>query len=39
MTADEMLKRTKQFAIDCGHLVLLLEINAVNRAPGDDCRI
>ena len=34
MTTDEMLKRTKQFAIDCGHLVLLLEVNAVNRAYG-----
>ena len=32
MTTDEMLKRTKQFAIECGHLVLLLEVNAVNRA-------
>ena len=34
MTTDEMLKRTKQFAIDCGHLVLSLEVNAVNRAYG-----
>ena len=32
MTADDMLRRTKQFAIDCGHLVLSLEVNAVNRA-------
>ena len=34
MTTDEMLRRTKQFAIDCGHLVLSLEANAVNRAYG-----
>ena len=34
MTTDEMLRRTKQFAIDCGHLVLSLEVNAVNRAYG-----
>ena len=32
MTTDDMLRRTKQFAIDCGHLVLSLEVNAVNRA-------
>ena len=34
MTTDEMLRRTKQFAVDCGHLVLSLEVNAVNRAYG-----
>ena len=32
MTTDEMLKRTKQFAVNCGHLVLSLEMNSVNRA-------
>ena len=32
MTTDEMLKRTKQFAVDCGHLVLSLNMNLVNRA-------
>ena len=31
MTSTEMLQRTKQFAIDCGHLVLSLESNVVNR--------
>lgn len=34
MTTDEILRRTKQFAIDCGHLVLSLEANVVNRAYG-----
>jgi four helix bundle protein len=34
MTSDEMLRRTKQFAIDCGHLVLSLDVNTVNRAYG-----
>jgi hypothetical protein len=34
MTSEEMLRRTKNSAIDCGHLVLLLEVNAVNRAYG-----
>jgi hypothetical protein len=34
MTTDEMLRGTKQFAIDCGHLVLSLKVNAVNRAYG-----
>ncbi len=35
MTTDEMLKRTKQFAVNCGHLVLSLEMNSVNRAYGN----
>ena len=35
MTSNEMLRHTKQFAIDCGHLVLSLEVNAVNRAYGE----
>jgi len=35
MTTDEMLKRTKQFAVNCGRLVLSLEMNAVNRAYGN----
>ena len=34
MTTDEMLKRTKLFAVNCGHLVLSLEMNSVNRAYG-----
>lgn len=34
MNSNEMLQLTKQFAIDCGHLVLSLEANAVNRAYG-----
>ena len=34
MTTDEMLRRTKQFAIDRGHLVLSLEVNPVNRVYG-----
>jgi len=34
MTTDEMLRTTKKFAIDWGHLVLSLEVNAVNRAYG-----
>ena len=29
-----MLRRSRQFAIDCGHLVLSLEVNAVNHAYG-----
>ncbi len=32
MTTNEMVKRTKQFAVDCGHLILSLEQNIVNRA-------
>lgn len=32
MTSGEMIKRTKQFAIDCGHLIFSLENNIVNRA-------
>jgi four helix bundle protein len=32
MDVDEMLKRTKQFAIDCGHLILSLPTNIINRA-------
>ena len=27
-----MIKRTKQFALDCGYLVLSLEANIINRA-------
>ncbi len=27
-----MIKRTKQFAVDCGHLILSLDPNPVNRA-------
>ncbi len=32
MTSNEMVIRTKQFAVDCGHLILSLEQNIVNRA-------
>ncbi len=32
MDATEMMKRTKQFAIDCGHLILSLPTNIVNNA-------
>ena len=32
MTSNEMIKRTKQFAVDCGFLILPLEANVVNRA-------
>ena len=32
MTSGEMIKRTKQFAVDCGHLILSLDPNPVNRA-------
>ncbi len=32
MTTNEMIKRTKQFAVDCGHLISTLEQNVVNRA-------
>ena len=28
--ANEMIKRTKQFAIDCGHLILSLPNNVIN---------
>ena len=35
MTTGEMMKRTKKFAIDCGYLILSLEINLVNRAYGN----
>jgi four helix bundle protein len=34
MNTEEMLRRTKPFAIDCGYLVLSLEVNALNRAYG-----
>lgn len=30
--ANEMIKRTKQFAIDCGHLILSLPNNVINYA-------
>jgi len=32
MTSTEMIKRTKQFAVDCGYLILSLEQNVINRA-------
>src|SRR5215211_2844842 len=32
MDANEMIKRTKQFAIDCGHLILSLPSNVINHA-------
>lgn len=32
MDTIEMIKRTKQFAVDCGHLVLRLPPNAINHA-------
>jgi four helix bundle protein len=32
MDANEMIKRTKQFAIDCGHLILSLPPNVINHA-------
>ena len=32
MDANEMIKRTKQFAIDCGHLILSLPPNVINTA-------
>jgi four helix bundle protein len=32
MDADEMKKRTKDFAIDCGHLILSLQKNVINNA-------
>lgn len=32
MDANEMIKRTKQFAIDCGHLILSLPGNVINHA-------
>ncbi len=32
MTSIEMVKRTKQFAVDCGHLILSLDSHTVNRA-------
>ncbi len=32
MTSKEMVKRTKQFSVDCGHLILDLEHNIINRA-------
>ena len=31
MDATEIIKRTKQFAIDCGHLILSLPLNLVNK--------
>jgi four helix bundle protein len=34
MTTNEMIKRTKQFAVDCGYLILSLDTNVVNRAYG-----
>jgi four helix bundle protein len=32
MDSSEMTKRTKQFSIDCGHLILSLATNVVNHA-------
>ncbi len=32
MTSKEMIKRTKQFAVDCGYLILDLDQNIINRA-------
>ena len=32
MDADEMKKRTKDFAIDCGHLILSLQKSLINNA-------
>lgn len=32
MDANVLMKRTKQFAIDCGHLVLSLPTNILNHA-------
>lgn len=32
MEANEMIKRTKQFAVDCGHLILSLQTNVINHA-------
>ena len=34
MDAKEMMKRTKQFAVDCGHLILLLPHDVINHAYG-----
>src|SRR5688500_1156225 len=31
MDASEIISRTKQFAFDCGHLVLSLPLNLVNK--------
>ena len=32
MDANEMINRTKQFAVDCGHLILSLPNNVINHA-------
>ena len=32
MDADEMKRRTKDFAIDCGNLILSLQKNVINNA-------
>ncbi len=32
MDAKEMIKRKKQFAVDCGHLILLLPQDVINHA-------
>ena len=32
MDANEMINRTKQFAVNCGHLILSLPTNVVNHA-------
>jgi four helix bundle protein len=35
MDSNEMMKRTKQFAIDCGYLILPLPNNVINYAYSD----
>lgn len=35
MDTEEMKKRTKQFAIDCGYLVLSLVLNQINKNYGN----
>lgn len=32
MDANEMIKRTKQFAVDCVHMILSLPTNVINHA-------
>ncbi len=35
MDTEEMKKRTKQFSIDCGYLVLSLGLNQINKNYGN----
>lgn len=35
MDTEEMKKRTKQFSINCGYLVLSLELNQINKIYGN----